>query len=214
MAYFYDDGEDLLSELAKANRFTLDELAQNRTGMIATSPMWSLAGQAFKPLYTSAITFGGWLLFLMVIWVFVPGILLRIIAMFMGQSMTMLYGTVILITLGCVGSLALGFLKTGRRTMLLIGDLSQGRAEVKQGRVWASRGKTTSHGMAKLHREEQEQFHYVLNDQYFEVRGLYAFEALAPRNLYRLYYAPKSKLLLSIEPATSASPETAQGASA
>lgn len=213
MSYLEYDGDDVLAELAKANRFTLQELEQNRAGKIADSQMMKLAAQALKPLYTSAITFAGWLLFLFVIWEFVPGFIMRIAAIFLGKSMAVTFGTALLITLGCIGSLAVGFLKTGGRTIGLISDLSKGQVATLEGRAWSSRGKEESHGMAKLHGEEEEHYHYVIKDQYFEVRSLYAFEALAPREQYRLYYAPKSKLLLSIEPLTGR-PAGAQGASA
>ncbi len=71
-----------------------------------------------------------------------------------------------------------------------------------EGRVWAARRGEDSYGMDKLHGEKLESYHYVLNNEYFEVRNLNAYEALAPKELYRLYYAPNSKLLLSIEPVT------------
>jgi len=212
MSYIDYDGEDVLAELAKANRFTIQELEQNRLGKIAESQRMQLAGKALRPLYTSAMTFAGWILFLGLIWFFVPGFLLRIASMLFGQSLSVTYFAALMITLGCLGSLAVGFLKSGRRTIGLMFDLSKGEVATLEGRVWASRGKADSHGMAKLHGEENEDYHYVLNDQYFEVRSLYAFEALAPREQYRLYYTPNSKLLLSIEPVTGRA--TTQGASA
>lgn len=196
------DPQELREILAKANRFTLEELAVNRSGRIADTQMVSLTGQAMRPLWTALMTLCGWLLFLLVIYVFVPGIILRIASMIMGKSITAVF---LLITLGCIGSLIFGFFRSGSRTVRLIADLSQGKAEMREGRVWAARRGEDSHGMDKLHKERNESYHYVLNNEYFEVRDLVAWEALAPRELYRIYYAPSSKLLLSIEPVSAMS---------
>ncbi len=53
--------EDLLPALAKANAFSMEDLAQNRTGKIADGQMFKLGGQAFKPFYKSAMVLAGWL---------------------------------------------------------------------------------------------------------------------------------------------------------
>jgi len=200
------DPAELLNILAKANRFTLDELAQNRAGRIADSQMAKLTGKALQPLWSALMTFAGWLLFLLVIWEFVPGIILRVTSMLMGKSITAFF---FLITLGCVVSLIFGFFRSGAKTIGLVSDLAQGKASCMEGRVWAARRGEDAHGMERLHKEKPESYHYVLNDEYFEVRDLNAWEALAPKELYRLYYAPHSKLLLSIEPVTTAAAATA-----
>src|SRR3954468_20152889 len=97
--------EELLIELARRNRFTMAELAKNRTGIIADSQMWKLAAQAMRPIYTAGMTFAGWMIFLLVIYAFVPNLLLRIVTIFLAKSMSLVYLSVLLTTLGCVLSL-------------------------------------------------------------------------------------------------------------
>ena len=194
------DPAELSATLARANHFTLDELAENRAGRIASSQMLGLTVQAMRPFWTALMGLAGWLLFLLVIKVFVPDILLTIASMTLGKSVGALF---ILITLGCLFAVLFGFFRSGARTVRLVSDIAQGKAACMEGRVWAARRGEDAHGMDKLHGEKLESFHYVLNNEYFEVRDLVAWEALAPREVYRLYFAPRSKLLLSIEPVSS-----------
>jgi hypothetical protein len=197
------DAENLLPDLAKANHFTLEELAQNRAGKIADAQMLKLATQAIKPIRTSGTVLIGWLIFLFVIYTFIPGLVLRLASMWLGKSLGLLFAA---ITLGCVVSVLISLYHSGRMTIGLMSDLSTGKAAVMEGRVSVSRDQADIQGMARLYGEKEEVYHYVLNDQYFEVTHD-AFETLASRQNYRLYYAPRSGLLLSIEPTLGAPPK-------
>src|SRR5258708_6146533 len=188
--------EDLLPALAKTNYFTMEELAQNRAGKIADGQMLKLARKALKPFYKSATVLLGWLLFMLIIRTFVPGLVLRLAGMWLGKSLGVLF---MLITLGCVVSLIVGIWNSGRLTIGLIADLSKGQAAVVTGRVVGSRAQNDTQGMDRLHGEKADVYHYVINNEYFEV-GQAAYETLRSREIYRLYYTPRSKLLLSIEP--------------
>jgi len=194
-----DDGvEDLLPALASTNHFTMDELAQNRAGKIADGQMLKPALKALKPVYKSARVLLGWLLFMLIIRTFVPGLVLRLASMWLGKSLGVLF---LLITLGCVVSFIVGVWHSGRLTVGLIGDISSGQAAVMSGRVVGSRAQNDTQGMDRLHGEKADVYHYVINNEYFEV-GQAAYETLRSREAYRLYYTPRSKLLLSIEPGT------------
>jgi hypothetical protein len=117
--------------------------------------------------------------------------------MWLGKSLGVLF---VAITLGCVISVLIGLWNSGRMTIGLLNDLSKGTAAVLEGRVAVSRDRADIQGMARLYGEKDEVYRYVINERYFEVDQL-AFETLASRQNYRLYYAPHSGLLLSIEPA-------------
>ena len=191
------EAENLLPDLAKANHFTMEELAQNRAGKIADGQMMKLAVKAIKPIRTSGTVLIGWLIFLFVIKTLIPDLALRLAGMWLGKSLGALFFA---ITLGCVVSVLFGLWSSGRMTIGLLQDLSKGTAAVLEGRVAVSRDRADIQGMARLHGETGEVYHYVINETYFEVDQL-AFETLASRQNYRLYYAPRSGLLLSIEPA-------------
>lgn len=190
------DAENLLPDLAKANQFSMEELAANRAGKIADGQMVKLAAKAIKPIKTSGTVLLGWLIFMFVIKTLVPGLALRLAAMWLGKSLGALFAA---ITLGCVISVLAGLWKSGKMTFGLLSDLSKGAAAVVEGRVAVSRDRADVQGMARLYGEKDEVYHYVIGDKSFEVNQL-AFETLASRQNYRLYYAPNSGLLLSIEP--------------
>jgi hypothetical protein len=181
------------------------ELEQNRNGKIAAGQMLKLAARALKPFYASAAVLSGWLIFLFIIRTLVPDLALKLAGMWLGKSLGVLF---LVITVGCVISLIAGMWNTGRMTVGLLVDVSKGQAAVVEGRVAVSRAQADIQGMARLYGEKAEVHHYVINDEYFEV-SMQAYEALAPRQLYRLYYTPRSKLLLSIEPATGSNPKPA-----
>ena len=187
---------DVQAELARANGFTMAELEENRGGRISTGQMRKLFVKALAPLRAAVITMAGWLLFLLVIRTFVPGILLRLAGMF-GYKASV---PMIAITAGCVLSLIAALLKTSRRTFELLIDVAGGKVAKTEGRVYATREEAPGHGMMRFHGERRHMYYYAIKDQYFEVteRG---HAALPERSLLRLYYTPRSRLLLSLEAA-------------
>lgn len=174
----------------------MEELVQNRAGKIADGQMLKLAAKAIHPIRTSGSVLIGWLIFLFVIKTFVPGLALRLAGRSLGKSLGALF---LAITLGCVVSVLAGLWKSGKMTLGLTSDLSKGTAAVMEGRVVVSRDQADVQEMPRLCGEKDEVYHYVINNQYFVVDQM-AFETLASRQNYRLYYAPRSGLLLSIEP--------------
>jgi hypothetical protein len=193
------DSDELLATLAKANHFTMSELSANRGGKISDAQMKKLFVKACRPVLHAGKALIGWLLFVFVIKTLVPDLLLWVASMYFGVSAPALVGA---ITAGCILALVVGIFKSSKRIVALFSDVSKGKAAVIEGRVWASRAEEQGIGLDRLWGEKVGIFHYVLNKDYFEVEDLGAFEALLPRERYRLYYAPKSKLLLSIEPAS------------
>ena len=207
--------EEMLENLARANQFTKEQLAENRAGGITDAQKTKLMIQSVKPVVKALLTCIGWSLFLYLLHVLgilgiifgisfgMRGMLLKIIAIgFIGS-----------VTFGCLMMLVGGVIKTGERTMGLMSDLSKGRVAVLNGRVWASRGEEMGEGLARLFKRKSESFHYVLGEHYFEVCDVTAHEAIVDKEFYRIYFTPQSKLLLSIEP-TAAPAWKSQGSSA
>jgi hypothetical protein len=203
--------EDLLPVLAKANEFTMEELAENRAGRISNQQMVKVARKALKPFETSAKALIGWLLFLLVIRTFVPSFVLKLASLFLGKS---LGGMFLLITIGCIVSVVIGLLKSTRLTFLLVRDLIQGKTAKAEGRVSASSEEEKGIGMDRLHGDNVATYYYVLKNEYYEVTPQ-GHEALEEGSLYTIYFAPLSKLLLSIEPQRGKTePEVTQAAPA
>ena len=93
--------DQMLTELAKANNFSDDDLAQNRAGKISDRQFRKLAFQALSPVLVSGGTLAGWLIFSWFIREFVPSIL----QYFIFQYAVAGYWAV---TLGAVGSFLIG----------------------------------------------------------------------------------------------------------
>jgi len=188
--------EDPLPDLARANRFTMADLELNRSGKISDTQWMRLLLRALEPVrYTGGALFG-WLLCCFVVKTFVPRIVLWIMAMLGVKGIGILFGVV---TLACVGAFLIAALKSARTTALLMVDLNAGKAACIEGRVSPSREDEQGLGMARLYGEKHTHHWYVVKNEHFEV-DQQAHAALPHGGQFRLYYTPKSKLLLSIEP--------------
>jgi hypothetical protein len=200
------DFKDPLPVLARANHFTMADLEQNRDGKISDAQWFRLL---LRPLQAVRYTGGallGWLLFCLVVRTVVPRIVLWFMAM-RGIGVFLVGG----VTLACVGAFLLSVLKSAGTLALLIADLSSGKAAFIEGRVSPSREDEEGLGLARFYGEKNTNYWYVIKNEYFEVDQA-AHEALPAGMRLRLYYAPKSKLLLSIEPKSMSDAENSRAA--
>jgi len=189
-----DHFEDPLEKLARANRFTVADLEQNRNGKISDTQWMRLLLRPLKPVRYTGGALLGWLLCCFVVQTFVPRIVLWIMAL-KGVGVVFVGG----VTLACAGAFLLSVVKSARTMALLIADLSAGKAACIEGRASPSREDEGGLGLARLYGETNTNYWYVVKNEYFDVnQGAHA--ALPDGLQVRLYYTPKSKLLLSIEP--------------
>jgi hypothetical protein len=191
-----NQSENPLQDLAQANQFTMADLESNRSGKISDTQWFRLLLRAMQPVRYSGGALLGWLLCCFVVKTFVPRILLWIASLLGAKSIGVLFGAV---TLTCAAAFVLALLKSAQTTALLVVDLKQGKVACLEGRVTASHEHEQGLGMARLYGEAHANYWYVCKNEYFEVDEP-AFSALPMGGQYRLYYTPKSKLLLSIEP--------------
>ena len=195
--------EDPMPELARSNGFTEEDLAQNRAGKISDKQMGKLFGRALRPVKYPLTALIAWLLACVIVRTVVPGIILAIIAMVGGKAMTAIFGA---ITLGCVAAAFIAMLQSGRLTALLIQDLKAGTASFMDGRLNISREEDDGLGLDQFHDRKHRRNHYVMNNEYFEVdeEAVALLHNQKPLGRFRLYFAPRSKLLLSLEPSPAA----------
>jgi hypothetical protein len=205
---------DLLPVLAKANYFTLADLRQNRNGRISGTQMARMASKALRPMIYVIGASLMWAAFLLVLSKLSPYVQFRIFRMLGSEGPMLVLGV-----LGCLGAIVTTIVKTGRLTLGLLLDVATGRAAVLEGRVHPSREGFVELGVQLFRPRTADseydpstpmRYHYVIQNEYFEV-DLPAFEALAPRTNYRLYFGPHSKLLLSVEPLGASVPPPAEG---
>jgi len=194
------EAEDPMPDLRRTNGFSEQDLVQNRSGRISDQQMGRLFARAFKPVGYPLTALAAWLFACFVVKMLVPDIILAIVALVGGKMTTAIFGVV---TLGCVAAALVGFLKSSRLTVLLIQDLSQGKSAFMDGRLHVSKGEDEGLGLDKFHGRNRRTSHYVMNNEYFEVdeEAAVAAERYSLTGRYRIYFTPKSKLLLSLEPA-------------
>jgi hypothetical protein len=188
--------KELLDDFAEANRFTEEDLLTNRLNKISNSQMLRLAVQAMKPFYSAVITMAGWLIFVEVLRMFLPRFLQ---AMLFGKAA----GGLIML-LGCVWAVIVGFLQSSKLTVLLAVDIKNGHTAAVEGRVASSATEEATQGLDKFHGEKKFSYRYVIKDLEVEVSEQ-GYELLHTkydrmRPKVKIYYTPKSQMLLSIEP--------------
>ena len=194
--------DDPLPELARANCFTMADLEQNRKGKISDAQRTRLMLQPLLPVRYTGGALLGWLLCVLVVRAVVPRIILWFLAM-KGIGIALVGG----VTLACVGVFLVSVLKAAGAMARLMADLKAGKAACIEGRVSVSREDEGGLGLARLYGETNTNYWYVVNNEYFEVEAE-AHAALPHRVQFRLYYTPKSKLLLSLEPKSSSDAAT------
>ena len=159
--------------------------------------MAKLSLQALTPLFSSAATLAGWFIFLYLFRMFVPGIAQKFLLQVGGLGIWP-------ITIGAIGAFLMGVLTTSRLTFLLLRDLAAGHAAKFEGRVAGSWEELPCQGMSRLYGATEPHYSYVIKDTYFSVaeagHKLLATKYDTYRPTVKLYYAPKSKLLLAVEP--------------
>jgi hypothetical protein len=199
-----NQGEDPLQELSRTNNFTLQDLEENRKGRISNTQMGKLFSRALEPVKYPGMALLGWLLACFIVNVTVPRIALIIASMLGLKGLGLLFSAV---TLACVGALFLAALQSAGYIVLLIGDLQKGEASFLDGRVFLSKEDKGGLGMDQLHGDGRRCYAYVIQNQFFPVDEA-AANALPHGGRFRLYHTPRSKLLLSIEPAPSSAAAT------
>lgn len=189
--------DEFMRALGKENGFSERDLESNRSGRISSSQWWRLARRAMRPLVTSAKVFLGWILAIYVVDMMLPWIGRVILAKKAGLAL----GSV---SAGAALSLITGILQTTKLTCLLALDVYGGRVASRQGRISPSWEERRAEGLARLYGGKETAYFYVIRNEYFEVSAQAhslldeRFEGYLP--LVTLYYAPRSKMMVSLEP--------------
>ncbi|MCC6362864.1 MAG: hypothetical protein IT165_05030 [Bryobacterales bacterium] len=196
------EASDPLPELARTNGFTMDDLEANRKGKISEAQKSKLFARALQPIQYPGMALLGWLLCCFIVKTLVPGFVLLIISMLGFKGIGILFGAV---TLVCLGSLFVAVLRSFRYLVLVNQDISNAKSAFLDGRATVSHESVSGLGTDHLHGQSRKQFWYVVQNQYFEVNEA-AAAALPERGRFRIHFAPKSQLFLSMEPVPANAP--------
>lgn len=195
--YYVPPPNEILAELAKVNRFRLADLEQNRAGRISPRQVVRLARWAWKPLWLSGSAFFGWMLLVILVPLVAPKFLGK---MLLKKALF----PAITITFGAATAFVITLLRTSRRTLMLAVDLWFGQADRLDGRATATQEEEELEGIGRLRGETATHYFYCIRMENFEVTGAAYTLLLEKYDRYRpylrVYFAPRSKLLLSVEP--------------
>jgi hypothetical protein len=180
-----------------------------------------LIEQVVRPLARSFFAAAGWLLlFLAAAWAISAGlhwdaqlrkplgpVFLERFFLFRGlYVVTFVRMFAVFMVISCAGGLAVALITTVARGMRLIQDAFAGQAAMIEGRVYAAEEECRSSAWdalreqwTRVRQERRKIYRYAIRDVALEV-SYEGFRAISSGGHYKVYYAPRSELLLSIEP--------------
>ena len=213
--------EQELDDLSKANGFTAVELAMNRLGKIGAGQVSEIIEEILRPLVKSFLVVLGWLLLIILTtWIISAGIhvdahrpfsgivFLRRFWLFRGlYVLTFVRLGAVIMVISCAGAFIVAAMTATVNISGMIRDAWDGKVAAIEGRVYATeeekRGSpwdAVREQWTRVRQERDKIYRYAVRDVAVEV-SYAGFRALASGGHYKLYYTPRSKLLLSIEPA-------------
>ncbi len=197
MTYRMESGGDVQAALCAANGFTVEEMTENRLGRIAPTQVPRLIAAASQPFIKALMVVGGWLIFLMIIYTFIPSWLLMILR----RIVPILGFSGLAITLSVGVALLCGFFKSAWTFACLALDLNGGTPVCVEARVSTSMSTEEGKGMDRLHGDRDESHFYVVSNIYVPVtRGGYEAFREYSGSTCKVYMTQRSQLLLAIEP--------------
>ena len=219
-----------IEDLQSANGFSGADLAANRLGKIAGGQIPRLVEQIVRPLVRSFLAVTGWSwLFLTAAWAISSGLHLDAhlraptgiafferFVLFRGLYIaTFVRMFAVFMVLSCAGGLLIAMITTAVRSFDLICDALAGEAATIEGRVYTAEEECRGSAWDALReqwtrvlQERRKTYRYVIGDIALDV-SYEGFRALPSGDHYKLYYTPRSKLLLSIEPSLTWAVESA-----
>ena len=210
-----------LRDLQRANNFTDADLAANRSGRIAGGQVSLLIEQIVRPPARSFFTVAGWLLLVLVTAGVISAglhwdvqlrkpagpVFFERFFLFRGlYVVTFVRMFAAFMVISCAGGLAVALITAAARSMDLIRDAFAGKAAMIEGRVYAAEEECRGSAWdalreqwTRVRQERRKIYRYAIRDVALEVSDA-GFRAISSGGHYKVYYAPRSELLLSIEP--------------
>lgn len=192
-----DDPAAFRGALAQANGFSDRDLIANRSGRIARNQHARLMAEAFQPAMFSGITLIVWLVLLFFRDFLLPSSVLALVQR--------AWPFFLVITAATAGAFLLGLARSARLATQVLLDLKEGEVDTTAGKVSTYRCTADEYGVSALFAAKAEHYFYWIGDLKLEVCPA-GYELLVKRydDQYcppmRVYFTPRSRLLLSAEP--------------
>ena len=189
--------EEFTQDLAQANQFKPADIASNRNGFMSTRQFFRILWRTSKPLRQATWSLCLWVALLAIVF-----------SLFRSKFARMLFfRNYAFEVIGLSFSIAMAFLvamlHTTERTWQLLKDLLSGEVTSVEGRLHTSWQEELGEGFKRLKGEMVPTYYYSVRQENFEVQPE-AHEILRSkyedfRPKVRIYFTPRSRLLLSIE---------------
>lgn len=190
--------EEFALDLAHANNYKLPEVEANRNGFMSTRQFFRLLWQAGQPLRSATVSLCAWIGLFLLIGKLFRAPLMRMV-FFQNYALEMVG-----VTIGLAISFLVAVLSTTNKTWDLLADLQNGDVTSVEGRLDPSWGEELGEGVRKIKGEMVPYYRYSVRQEQFDVT-LQGYELLCAkydefRPVVRIYFTPRSRMLLSIEP--------------
>jgi hypothetical protein len=195
--------DKLRENLAGIFEFSPEDLAQNQAGKFGDGQMRRVGAKIATPLYRTGLIASCWLTF---VWMlnhstWFAAYFQSVYFMRNGILRDFSHSTPLTVIIGFLFAIAPWFFSSGGvSSFFLLVDLAFGTVAKTEGKVWLSQstGRDIEAGADDPNCSETN-YQYAIGDLRFDVP--YAAAAALDENApYRVYYAPRSNMLLSIEP--------------
>ena len=190
--------EEFSDDLARVNQYRPTDIAANRNGFMSTPQFFRLFWQASKPLREATWSLCVWIALLTLLGGLFRQRLMRM-AFFHNYAIEAVTTSV-----GVVVAFLVGAFHTTEKCWRLLQDLLTGEVTSVEGRLDPSWHEEIGEGLKRVKRETVTTYHYSVRQELFEVQPQ-AYEVLRSkyedfRPMVRIYFTPRSRQLLSIEP--------------
>lgn len=195
-----EDPQQILRELIYVHGFTRDDLSENRGGHISQRQKKQMWRAAFRPAQDATVVF--------LLWAFVLVIKDHVLPKTATEMLDRAWPFFAIITLATSGALLHNFAKSGRLVARVWRDLREGETESVRGRVSTFYTQEPVAGVGSIFGLKNDLYYYWLGDHKLEVNQD-GYEYLVKKYdsqevpFFFVYFTPRSKLFLSMEPAAS-----------
>ncbi len=196
--------EVALNDLMRTNSFSEADLKENRAGRISSPQLMRLCLKAVVPFLAMGVPLLGLVVMIVMFAQIAPFLTAKLSFLLkFGQYVTAFLGAIVF---GLI-ALLINFILHSERLLLLVLDMAAGKAGSEAGRLNTSKAEEIEDGINTVLRNKTTTLNYVVKGQNYQVSEA-AYDAMVDSSgsIFRVYFTPKSRYLLSIEPARPESP--------
>lgn len=191
---------EFTGDLGRALSFRSSDITANRNGFMSTGQFFRLLWIGAQPLRRATVSLCAWLALLhFAATLFQP----RLMRMVLFQNYAIEFITV---SLSLVMAFVVAAINVTERTWWLLKDLLSGEVASVEGRLDPAWGEEAAEGLGRIRGVKVETYFFNVRQERFEVPAQ-AYDLLKSkyddfRPAVRLYFSPRSRQLLSVEPLT------------